>query len=265
MNDVSQAFHSIDLNKISVFDWKSDLSLYDTEKNTLIPIFETANELETYPNWSPDGKFLYYTSSIVPEMLKKIENAEFNDDTLKFFTALNFRYNLMRIPFNADTRRFGKPELMIDAAKDGKSITFPRISPDGRYILYCLTNDDCFSVWHRESDLYLYDLQTSTARELTEINSTSSESYHNWTEDGTWMVFTSRRDDGSYTRLYFSHFQDGKFSKPFILPQREPEENAALFFSYNVPELLNEPVPFTQRKLVNIINSPSKSAVYSSK
>ncbi len=58
------------------------------------------------------------------------------------------------------------------------------------------------------------------------------------------MVFSSRRLDGRYTRLFFSHFDgEGHFSKPFLLPQRDPEENQLRLKSYNIPEFVAGRVP----------------------
>jgi hypothetical protein len=261
-NDVGQGFHTIGEDKVSVFDRYGDLSLYDVENNTLSPIFETPDSIESFPNWSPDGKFLYYVEALSPELLPQ------NKDVLQYgkkaavFLFKDYHYNLMRVPFDLHNQQFGKPELIVDAVKLNKSVTFPRISPDGRYMLYCLTDYGCFSIWYRASDLYLLDLQTNENRPLTEINSGAAESFHNWTADGKWIVFTSRRDDGGFTRLYFAHFADGKCSKPFLLPQRDPNSNLRLFKSYNVPELLSEPVPFHLFEFVDAVNTKPVNATW---
>lgn len=261
-SDILQFFHTRNLDKIVVAEEAADLALYDTEKKTLVPILETENEIESFPNWSHDGKYLYYVSSPSPLLLPKNKDLKQIGRSWSKQCYEDFHYNLMRIPFDETSRRFGKPELLVDAVKENKSVTFPRIAPDGRYMLYSLCNYGCFSIWHRESDLYLLDLQTGKSRAVTELNSGASESFHNWTADGKWVVFTSRRDDGSYTRLYFAHFQDGVFSKPFLLPQREPAQNQRLFKSYNTPELIAEPVRYQFRDIVRIVDTDSIPAKY---
>ena len=42
----------------------------------------------------------------------------------------------------------------------GKSLTWPRPSYDGKYLLFTLMDYGYFSIWHEESDQWLLDLQT---------------------------------------------------------------------------------------------------------
>ncbi|MDO4558801.1 MAG: hypothetical protein Q4C47_07540, partial [Planctomycetia bacterium] len=152
-------------------------------------------------------------------------------------------YNILRIPFDAQSRSFGEPEMVVDAASQRQSVVHPRLSPDGRYLLYTQSNYGNFPIWHREADLWLLDLETGQTRRTDEINSPETESYHTWSSSGRWIVFSSRREDSLYTRLYFAHFSaNGTFGKPFLLPQRDPRQNQELFKSYNIPELTVEPV-----------------------
>ena len=88
--------------------------------------------------------------------------------------------------------------------------------------------------------------ETGEARELTEINSPKADSYHNWTTNSRWIVFTSRRDDGYYSRLYLACIDDkGHFSKPFMLPQRNPKEYyEESIYSFNTPDFTKTKVEF---------------------
>ena len=52
----------------------------------------------------------------------------------------------------------------------------------------------------------------------------------------------SRREDGNYSRVYFSYFNNGKVEKAFLMPQEDPEYNTFLLKSYNRPEFMVEPV-----------------------
>ena len=128
----------------------------------------------------------------------------------------------------------------------GKSLTWPRPSYDGKYMMFTLMDYGYFSIWHNESDQWLLDLQTGEARELKEINSEKADSYHNWSMNSHWVVFTSRRDDGYYTRLYMACVEDkGHFSKPFMLPQRHPMEYySESLFSFNTPDFTKTKVEF---------------------
>ena len=78
------------------------------------------------------------------------------------------------------------------------------------------------------------------------VNSYDTESFHNWARSGGWFLFTSRRDDGLHTRLYFARVNpDGSSTKPFMLPQRNPyADNFGLLQSYNTPAFTNRKVDF---------------------
>jgi hypothetical protein len=89
----------------------------------------------------------------------------------------------------------------------------------------------------------LLDLQTGATQPINEVNSAESESFHNWTDNSRWFLFTSRRDDGLYSRIYLSSVVNGKATKPFMLPQRDPKRYYRdLLDSYNTPD-------FTKRKV----------------
>ena len=133
----------------------------------------------------------------------------------------------------------------MNAVKMGKSISFPRPSYDGRYIMFTLSDYGNFSIWHKEADLWLLDLKNGNViRPLSEVNSDNTESFHNWSSESHWFVFSSRRDDGLYTRLYLACIDNkGKISKPFMLPQENPEEYYTnSVYSYNTPDFASKPV-----------------------
>ena len=92
----------------------------------------------------------------------------------------------------------------------------------------------------------MLDLETGEARELEEINSKKADSFHNWNTNSHWIVFTSRRDDGLYSRLYLASVDDqGRFSKPFMLPQRNPKAYySESIYSFNVPDFTKSKVNF---------------------
>jgi hypothetical protein len=112
--------------------------------------------------------------------------------------------------------------------------------------MFTLMDYGYFSIWHNESDQWLLDLQTGEAREMNEINSDKADSYHNWNVNSHWIVFTSRRDDGLYSRLYLASIDDkGQLSKPFLLPQRNPQEYySESLFSFNTPDFTKTKVNF---------------------
>ena len=138
----------------------------------------------------------------------------------------------------------------MDCAAIGKSATLPRISPDGRYILFSLGDFGQFHIWHTTSDLYVKDLKTGEVRKLSQASSDGSDSYHAWSSNGRWLVVASRRGDNNYSRAYIAYFdRNGKDHKAFLLPQEDPEQNTLLLKSYNVPELTRDAVSSAPNRL----------------
>ena len=248
VNQILQTFHSVRQIKVEVTDTLSDLIIYDAEQNTVFtsPAITSKDRFETFPTWSPDGKYLYFCSA------RALSLAQYNQ----------IRYDLLRIPFDTATCQFGAVDTIVNASSDRHSVSFPRISPDGRYLLFCMSDFGNFSIWHAESDLFLKDLESGEVSK-PDINSPQSESYHTWSSGGRWIVFSSRRIDGLYTRLYFSYFDtNGKAHKPFLLPQKDPEFYTTFLKSYNVPELITTAVELNPRKLMKTVHSEPIRATF---
>ena len=265
-NNTSQSFHTRDLNKIEVSDAASDLIIYDIEKNTVANVENDPNEFECYPYWAPDGRMLYYVSA----------HFEYHDTTAdsgeQYLRAKEIKYNIYRKSFNPATRHFGPREIVFQAdslstnyiglsdsvGTDtlGLSATLPRISPDGRFLMFTLGHYGVFHIWHHEADLYLMDLTDGSVRAMNEVNSSDTESYHSWSSNGRWVIFSSRRNDGNFTRPFIAHIdKDGHGSKPFELPQADPGYHKELMKSYNIPEFMRGPVTITPQQFADILLS----------
>ena len=248
-NKTLQAFHTADLNKIEVIDAASDLILYDVDSHQVTTIEQQPDELETFPCWSPDGRWFYFASAHFEYPADTVDMSEI---TLR---AQEVKYNLYRKPFNQKTREFGPRELVFAADTMGMSATLPRISPDGRFLMFTLGEWGNFHIWHSDADLWLLDLSgEGQIRPLSELNSDDTESYHSWSSNGRWVVFSSRRTDGIFTRPFFAHIDaDGHASKPFELPTEDPDRHRQLLKSYNVPELMYSPVVLTPQQFADVL------------
>ena len=250
-NVTKQTFHSAHSNRIEVFDEVSDLQVYDIEKNELIlsSLLKQESVYETYPVFSSDGRSLYFcAASALPEGNHQLDS---------------IRYNLCRIDFDPATGNFGsRIDTIVNAEVQKKSISFPRPSYDGRFLCYTLSDYGQFSIWHHEAELYLLDLSTGQSRPMTEANSDDTESFHNWSTNSRWLVFSSRRDDGLYTRPYFCHVDTkGNVSKAFMLPQRNPRRfYRERFLSFNVPDFITGPTCFDGNKASRIISDESRES-----
>lgn len=251
LNDVRQNFTS-DKNKTQdVFDKASDIVLYNVKTNTIMATSRLATPArENLPTWSPDGRWLYFISApgIKPDGSNKTK----------------VKYDLYRIAFDPETHHFGAIDTVLTSAETGLSITFPVVSPDGRYILLGMTDYGYFPVYHAVSDIYLYDIQNGEYRKLA-CNSNSTESYHAWTSSGRWFVFSSKRLDDTYSRPYFSYFdENGKAHKPFVLPQKDPSFYDRFVLNFNRPEPVTGKVPLNPRQMRDIVLSEAEPARYTS-
>ena len=247
-NSTRQGFHVQPDKLIEVFDLDSDIQVYDVEKNELItaPQVKRPELWETFPVFSADGRTLFFTAAARVDIPDGLSQSH---------------YNLMKVSFDPATGAIGQDvELLIDAASQGKSLCFPRPSYDGKYLMYTLCDYGTFPIWHHEADLWLLDLETGETRRVDEVNSADTESFHNWSSNSRWFVFSSRRDDGLFTRLYIAHFdENGVAGKPFLLPQRDPKNYYEdLFRSYNVPEFVTGPVPVEKIRVQQAIRAPER-------
>jgi Tol biopolymer transport system component len=240
-NAVRQVFHGLGKNR-DVYDRSSDLFLYDVKTHTITtsPKVASPDRMETYPEWSADGRFLYFCSAPALELYGQAEHP-YN----------KIRYDLMRIAYDPNTGSWGEVERVVAASDQGLSAAHPRVSPDGRTLLFCMSKYSNFPLYSPDSDLYVLDLQTLQCRKAEEVNSDQAESYHSWSSNGRWIVFSSKRQDGTSTHFYISYFNTaGHFTKPFLLPQRDPEYQATLPIVYNIPEFVKGPVKVRPQALI---------------
>ena len=259
VNNTGQAFHTVDHNKVEVQDAASDLILYNPLNNKVSHISNEDNMLEVFPCWSADGRTLYYCCAHFE--VKDTANSISKEEVLRF---REIKYDILSRQWNPDTYEFSEPDTLFACSKIGKSATLPRVSPDGRYMLFALGEYGCFHVWHSDADIYMLDLLTGEARALEKSNSADSESYPTWSSDGKWIMFSSRRGDGNYTRVYIAHVEpDGTTSKAFLLPQSNPSFHTIYDKSFNRPEFMIEPVQFTPVEAAEVLKGEAIKVTYS--
>ena len=253
-----QNFHTMNPNKVEVYDEASDIIAYDVENDNVTNIENSDTEFEVFPAWSPDGKMLYYCSA---HFERQDTTRTRSQEVQNRYREL--KYSIYRKTFNPDTREFGPRELVFDAAAIDSSATFPRISPDGRYLLFTMGHYGYFHIWHHEADLWIMDLASGTARPFTEVNSPDTESYHSWSSNGKWIIFSSRRNDGVFTRPYMAHVDNnGHASKPFELPSEDPDYHRQFMRCYNIPEFMKGPVTITPQEFADILKGDAVNVKY---
>ncbi len=223
------AFHSLASKRLEVYDAASNVFVADMQEHRVIssPLLSDSLKFETFPTFSPDGKYIYYCSADTVSLPQDIKNLQ---------------YSLVRIPFDESTGTIG---TQVDTLFSERSVCHPRLSPDGRFVLYTVADYGTFPIWHPEADLQMMNLQTGAIDNLNNVNSQKSDTYHSWSSNSRWFVFASKRDDGLYGKPYFCYVdKDGKAHKPFCLPQEHPTFYDNNLKSFNAPELGKGKVPF---------------------
>ena len=244
VNKLSLFFHTIGEPR-DVFDSRSDIIVYYADSNTVstAPGISDPNRLETFPAWSSDGRHLYFSSA----------------PTMPFEKFREIRYDLMRIPFEPDSKTWGEPEVVLASTEVGQSILEPRPSPDGRFVLVTMTDSGNFPVYMAGADLYLVDLERKTCRRL-ECNSDQPESWHSWSTNSRWIVFSSKRRDGLFAQPHFSYIsQEGIDHKAFVLPQKDPGFYDSCLNTYAVPEFVTGPVAISEAQFIQTVRSTSEA------
>ena len=236
-NKIHQSFFVGTGQRIEVYDTFSNVLVLDTRTNELVlcPLLQT-DDWETYPAFSADGKTLFFCSAKpyrVPAEWDKV------------------KYSLCKIGFDAKNGVYGdKVDTLLNVRELGKSFTFPRPSYDGKWLMYNVTDCGNFPVNHPEADLWLMNIQTGESHPLIEANSDDTESYHSWSLNSHWFVFSSRRENGVYSLPYIASLgEDGRAGKPFLLPQRNPRKYYRQDMdSYNCIDFTSGKVEFDARE-----------------
>lgn len=243
-NIIIPAFHADPDKRLEVYDTKSDVYVADLDNDRIIssPLTTDTTQLETFPTFSPDGKYIYYCVA--------------NREGLHGKNLKGLQYALVRIPFDEKTGQFG---TQVDTLYKERSVCHPKISPDGKYCLFTVADYGTFPIWHPEADLYMLHLQTGKVDNLSIVNSKKSDTYHSWSHSGRWFTFASKRDDGLYGKPYFCYIdRNGKAHKPFVLPQRDPTFYDECLKSFNIPELSQGLVPFDAIDIENVMKQKAE-------
>lgn len=236
-NDIQQFFHQQGKVPIEVTDLSARLVIVDSEtgETTTVPALSDPHYLYTFPQWSPDGRTLYFARALLPDGATEM--------TPSMIDLLH--YDLCSLP--AGEGGAIAPDAVVTtvyaAAAEGMSATHPQLSPDGRWMVFTRIRYGSFSIWHPEADFWLIDMEQGIARPLDELNSADVESFHQWSPDGRWMVFSSKRDDTLWARPYLAHFDadTGRFAFPLLLPQADPTYYDTFTLTYNIPQFLIAP------------------------
>lgn len=247
INTLQQFFHSLGEVR-DVYDWGSDIGVYLADSNAVITSPKLADplRLETFPAWSPDGRWLYFCSA-PPLPLERFRE---------------IRYDLQRIRYDPERESFGELETVLTAKEAGGSLLEPAVSPDGRFLLVTICDCGSFPVYQRSADMALLDLRSLPTPRLQRLacNSPESDSWHAWSSNSRWIVFASKRRDGVFGRIYLSYISEtGAASNPVLMPQSDPTFYDSCLNNYNRPELICAPIRIRERDIARAILAASKT------
>ncbi len=209
---------------------RGTLAWYDRQTNRLqrLPGADDPGYVQAGGVWSPDGKYIVFmraeAKTPYPPGVPLARYANSPDET-------QIQYNLYRIPFNQG--KGGQAEPIRGASANGMSNSFPKVSPDGRWIVFVQARNGM--VMRPDGKLYIVPSGGGEAR-LMNCNTPLMNSWHTFSPNGRWLAFSSK-SRSPYTQLYLTHLDANGNDTPPILVDNTTAANRAV----NLPEFANIP------------------------
>jgi Flp pilus assembly protein TadD len=204
------------------------LAWYSKATQTLQPLpgADDPEYVQTCAFWSPDQSFIVFAKARGRDPYPPGQPAaRFANDP----NETQIQYDLYRIPFNGG--KGGKAERIVGASENGMSNNFPKVSPDGKWIVWVQNKNGL--LMRPDSKLYIVPSAGGEARPLRS-NFKSMNSWHSFSPNGRWLVFSSKTPT-PYTRLYLTHIDADGNSSPAIPIDNATDANRAV----NIPEFMN--------------------------
>ena len=178
--------------------------------------------------WSPDGKYLVFSRAPAKDPYYPGQKvAMFANDP----NETQIQYDLYRIPFNHGAG--GVAEPVEGASRNGMSNNFPKVSPDGKWIVFVECKNGL--LMRPDSRLFIVPFRGGRARPLS-CNTPRMNSWHSFSPNGRWLVFSSK-GRSLYTQMYLTHIDKNGNDSPAIRIENATAANRAV----NIPEFVNVP------------------------
>jgi Flp pilus assembly protein TadD len=203
------------------------LAVYDRETGEMKPLpgADDPDHVHTNAVWTADSKYLVFSRAKAMQKQPGLERPSRANDPKEY----RVRYDLYRIPFNGG--QGGRPEAIRGASGDGMSNSFPKVSPDGRWIVFVKAANG--QLMRPDSRLFIVPFEGGTAREMA-CNTPSMNSWHSWSPNGKWLVFSSKWLS-PFTQMFLTQVdEDGNSSPPVLIPDSTAANRAV-----NIPEFVN--------------------------
>ena len=266
-------------------DSLSRMVVYDIEQNRLFSapaLWQTDDEF-TYPTWSPCGNRLYFCRAPKETVAAAGDLADGADavsgasrrasaaDSGAMADAASdsgtptrrqrikhIRFDLVYIDFDPESGRFGDSvQTLLSAAEHNCSFALPRVNPAfENCIAVNLSPYSSFPARaHGDLGLVFLNADSISYAPATALNSPEAESFHSWSRSGRWMVYASKQQDGFFSLPYIAYFDGKKFSKPFLLPQKDGCFYRGFQKSFNLPEFTISPSKLTPKVVEKVRHS----------
>jgi len=193
-----------------------------------LPGADDPRYVHTNAVWSPDGEYIVFARAEARDPhaqgQKLPEKANAPEET-------QIRFDLYKIPFNEGNG--GTPVPIAGASQNGMSNSFPKVSPDGKWIVYVQSRNA--QLMRPDSQLYIVPTAGGAARRMR-CNTSLMNSWHSFSPNGRWLVFSSK-SRSPYTQMYLTHIDSMGNDSPPILIENSTAANRAV----NIPEFVNIP------------------------
>jgi len=207
---------------------RSIVAWYDraTGQKHPLPGADDPRYVQTNAVWSPDSKYVVFARAEAmdpyPPGNKMPRHANDPEEP-------QIKYDLYRIPFNGG--KGGEAVPIAGASHNGMSNSFPKVSPDGRWIVWVECRNA--QLMRPDSQLYIVPAAGGEPRRLR-CNGSLMNSWHSFSPNGRWLVFSSKRRS-PYTQMYLTHIDEEGNDSPAILIDNATAANRAV----NIPEFVN--------------------------
>jgi hypothetical protein len=204
------------------------LACYSRKKETirLLPGADDTAFVHCNPVWSPDGRTIVFSRAKARDPYAKGQKMPAYPNAPE---ETQIQYDLYRMPFNGG--RGGVPEPVEGASANGMSNTFPKVTPDGKYIVFVKCRNG--QLLRPDSELWIVPLAGGKARRMN-CNLSRMNSWHSFSPNGRWMVFASK-GNSSYTQMFLTNIDEkGNDTPPVLIPNSTAANRAV-----NLPEFVN--------------------------
>ncbi len=239
-NEIFESREELEYSQL-FFPIKGILTVYDVEKEKFYALkgADDTTYVQSNSNWSPDNEHIYFARGKAVQRNQSgmtygtgiYDENKFQAMRDSFLSAKKeFKFDVMKIPFN--NGKGGDPLMVEGASQNGMSNYFPKISPDGKWMVFCRANN--YMLLQPDSKLYIMPVDGSAGPRLMNCNTSNMNSWHSWSPNNRWIVFSSKKF-GAYTQLFLAHVdENGNDAPPVWLEYLNVDNRAA-----NIPEFVN--------------------------